>query len=116
MRERESECVCVSVFKEPINHSTLKTREPDAFTLITSGHPITFKHQSRAGAEVQEPPLPISFSLSLLLCVKCISLFGRREKSPCVCVLTYMCLCARVCFEASEVTFLCVRATASSLR
>lgn len=59
----------MSVFKEPINHSTLKTREPDAFTLITSGHPITFKHQSRAGAEVQEPPPPDSFlPLSPSLC------------------------------------------------
>lgn len=84
-------CKCVSVIKDSINHSTLKTKKPDAFTLITSGHPITFIDQRRAGAELQEPSSP-SFSLrnvfpwlvgvrNLPLCVHNLYVFVR------VCVL-----------------------------
>lgn len=58
INEWESVCECVSVIKEPINHSTLKAGEPDAFTLITSGHPITLKHQRGAGAASQESSSP----------------------------------------------------------
>lgn len=68
----------MSLIKESINHSTLKSRDPDAFTLITSGHPITFKHQSGAGAELHEPSSPYFFLWNVFPC-----LVGVRN---CVCI------------------------------
>lgn len=96
--------MCVS--HQRVYHSTLKSREPDAFMLITSGHPITSQT-----SKSWEGGLSLSlFSVSLSLWNVFPCFVGEKLSQYNLCVSVCVCL------EASEVTFLRVRATASSLR